>query len=101
MDLTRYTLPTYMRIVTYKTAYYSFYLPCACGLLIGGVGTTEALELTRSICVEMGQYFQVGGGKQAGRRAHNLESVLSCPAQNVVIPPSRERMHVYTPMCKR
>lgn len=59
MDLTRYTLKTYMRIVTYKTAYYSFYLPVACGLLIGGVGKPEALELAKTICVEMGQYFQV------------------------------------------
>ena len=59
MDLTRYTLSTYMRIVTYKTAYYSFYLPVACGLLMGGAGQPEALELAKSICVEMGQYFQV------------------------------------------
>ena len=36
VDLSRYSLPTYMRIVTYKTAFYSFYLPVACGLLIGG-----------------------------------------------------------------
>ena len=26
-DLTRYTIDTYMRIVTYKTAFYTFYLP--------------------------------------------------------------------------
>ncbi len=59
MDLSRYTLPTYMRIVTYKTAFYSFYLPVACGLLIGGHGGADELRLARSICVKMGQYFQV------------------------------------------
>jgi len=58
VDLSRYTLPAYMRIVTYKTAFYSFYLPVACGLLIGGHGGANELRLARSICVEMGQYFQ-------------------------------------------
>ena len=62
VDLSRYTLPAYMRIVTYKTAFYSFYLPVACGLLIGGAGSPEALRLARGICVEMGQYFQVRRG---------------------------------------
>lgn len=59
VDLSRYTLPTYMRIVTYKTAYYSFYLPVAAGLLLGGVSDPKALKLAEDICVEMGQYFQV------------------------------------------
>lgn len=59
VDLTRYTLPTYMRIVTYKTAYYSFYLPVAAGLLLGGVSDPKALKLAEDICVQMGQYFQV------------------------------------------
>ncbi len=58
VDLSRYTLPTYMRIVTFKTAFYSFYLPVACGLLVGGVAAPPALALARDICVQMGQYFQ-------------------------------------------
>ena len=37
VDLTRYTLATYMRIVTYKTAFYTFYLPVACGLRLAGI----------------------------------------------------------------
>lgn len=37
VDLSRYTLPTYMRIVTYKTAFYTFYLPVACGMRLAGV----------------------------------------------------------------
>ena len=59
VDLKRYTTETYMRIVTYKTAYYSFYLPTACGLLIGGVSDDASMELAKDICVRMGQYFQV------------------------------------------
>lgn len=59
VDLSRYTIDTYMRIVTYKTSYYSFYLPVACGLLTGGIRDDETLALARGICVSMGQYFQI------------------------------------------
>lgn len=58
VDLKRYTIETHMRIVTFKTAYYSFYLPVACGLLIGGVADDASLDLAKDICVRMGQYFQ-------------------------------------------
>ena len=37
VDLSRYTLAPYLRIVTYKTAYYTFYLPVACGLRLAGL----------------------------------------------------------------
>lgn len=37
VDLSRYTLDTYLRIVTYKTAFYTFYLPVACGLRLAGI----------------------------------------------------------------
>ena len=59
VDLSKYTLPTYMRIVTFKTAYYSFYLPVACGLVIGGRSSEEDLQVAKEICLQMGQYFQV------------------------------------------
>lgn len=55
----RYTLANYMRIVTYKTAYYSFYLPVACGMVLSGIKDEAAYKLAEKICVEMGQYFQV------------------------------------------
>lgn len=59
VDLSRYTLPTYMRIVTYKTAFYSFYLPVACGLLVAGITDAHALGSAKEICLQMGQYFQI------------------------------------------
>jgi farnesyl diphosphate synthase len=47
--------------VTYKTAFYTFYLPVAAGLVLAGETRSEAYDLAQRICVEMGQYFQVGG----------------------------------------
>ena len=59
VNLSKYTEPTYMRIVTFKTAFYSFYLPVVCGLLVGGVTSQEAFGVAKDICIQMGQYFQV------------------------------------------
>ena len=59
VDLSRYTLATYMRIVTYKTAFYTFYLPVACGLRLAGVKDEAAYTLAQDICIQMGQYFQI------------------------------------------
>ena len=41
-----------------QTAYYSFYLPIACGLILAGA-PPSALEATKGIALEMGRYFQV------------------------------------------
>jgi farnesyl diphosphate synthase len=60
IDLSRYTMDNYLRIVTYKTAFYTFYLPVAAGLVLAGEARPAAFELAKSICVDMGQYFQVG-----------------------------------------
>lgn len=59
VDLTRYTMDTYMRIVTFKTAYYSFYLPVACGMIIAGIEDEAVFDTAKDILVEMGQYFQI------------------------------------------
>lgn len=59
IDLSRYSLESYLRIVTYKTAFYTFYLPVAAGLLLAGEGRPEAFALAQDICVEMGRYFQI------------------------------------------
>eukprot|EP00879_Flechtneria_rotunda_P022682 GHRR01023954.1.p1 GENE.GHRR01023954.1~~GHRR01023954.1.p1 ORF type:complete len:164 (+),score=64.70 GHRR01023954.1:628-1119(+) len=52
-------MDTYLRIITYKTAYYTFYLPVAAGLVLAGETRQEAFDLAQQICVEMGQYFQI------------------------------------------
>lgn len=59
VDLSKYTLDNYLRIVTYKTAFYTFYLPVACGMLLAGISDDVAYKTAEPILVEMGQYFQV------------------------------------------
>ena len=75
VDLSRYTLPTYMRIVTFKTAFYSFYLPVACGLLVGGVTAPPAFALAKDICIQMGQYFQARFMHQQTRRFYSTHYI--------------------------
>jgi len=58
-DLSKFTVNNYMRIVTFKTAYYSFYLPVACGMLISGDTDPQAFQTAKDILLIMGQYFQV------------------------------------------
>ncbi|PIA42753.1 hypothetical protein AQUCO_02000302v1 [Aquilegia coerulea] len=57
-DLSKYTLPVHRRIVQYKTAYYSFYLPVACALLMAGENLDDH-TLVKDVLIEMGTYFQV------------------------------------------
>ncbi|KAH7436824.1 hypothetical protein KP509_05G037300 [Ceratopteris richardii] len=58
VDLSKYVIPTYLKIVQYKTAYYSFYLPVACALLMVGKSLDD-YKPTKEILVLMGTYFQV------------------------------------------
>jgi len=46
VDLDKYTLDNYMRIVTYKTAFYSFYLPIACGMLLAGISDPASYKVS-------------------------------------------------------
>lgn len=59
VDLSKYTLETYMRIVTYKTAFYTFYLPAAAAMHVCGVTDAAAFALARDICIRLGQFFQI------------------------------------------
>ncbi|RYY33193.1 polyprenyl synthetase family protein, partial [archaeon] len=59
IDLERFTLERYKSIVKYKTAYYSFYLPVACGLILAGLATESVLRQSEDILVAMGEYFQI------------------------------------------
>uniref|UniRef100_A0A0D6QZG5 Farnesyl diphosphate synthase n=1 Tax=Araucaria cunninghamii TaxID=56994 RepID=A0A0D6QZG5_ARACU len=57
-DLSKFKMQTYLRIVQYKTAYYSFYLPVACALLMAGENLDDFVDV-KNILVQMGTYFQV------------------------------------------
>ncbi|KAL5705611.1 dimethylallyltranstransferase [Ranunculus cassubicifolius] len=57
-DLSNYTLAIHRRIVQYKTAYYSFFLPVACALLMVGENLEKHIDV-KNILIEMGNYFQV------------------------------------------
>lgn len=59
IDLDYYTDERYFRCVTYKTAYYSFYLPVALGLTISGIKERKVYDESRDILLKMGQMFQV------------------------------------------
>lgn len=59
LDLGRFSEALYDRIVTFKTAFYTFYLPVACGLALAGVTDPAALALAERLCLAMGRYFQI------------------------------------------
>ena len=59
LDLDRFTVARYELIVRFKTAFYSFHLPVACGLILAGHGEDANHPLVRDILLRMGEYFQV------------------------------------------
>ncbi|XP_056693761.1 farnesyl pyrophosphate synthase 1-like isoform X2 [Spinacia oleracea] len=78
-DLSKYSSDLYGRIVHYKTANYSFYLPVACALLMSGEKLEDHLD-TKSILMDMGKYLQVQieyhdcfGDPQSGKTGTDIE----------------------------
>lgn len=59
IDLTKFTLERYQKIVKYKTAFYTFYLPVAIGMITSRVTSDDAYDLAKDICCQMGEYFQI------------------------------------------
>lgn len=59
IDLDRFTLERYSMIVKYKTAFYSFYLPVAGGMIMAGITDQKLYDTARTILCDMGEYFQV------------------------------------------
>ncbi|KAL4894810.1 isoprenoid synthase domain-containing protein [Aspergillus ambiguus] len=59
VNLENFSMEKYMFIVTYKTAYYSFYLPVALALHYLQLATPENLQQAHDILIPLGQYFQV------------------------------------------
>jgi farnesyl diphosphate synthase len=59
LDLSRYTMERYCSIVKYKTAFYSFYLPVALGMIMAGITDARLYQQAREILCIMGEYFQI------------------------------------------
>ena len=59
VDLDRFTLKRYCAIEKYKTAFYSFYLPVAVGMIVSGIEDRKLYDTAREILCTMGEYFQV------------------------------------------
>eukprot|EP01041_Mallomonas_annulata_P007126 gene7126-14494_t len=59
IDLNRFTIERYCSIVKYKTAFYSFYLPVALGMIVSGITKRSHFDKAREILCIMGEYFQV------------------------------------------
>lgn len=54
-----FTIQTYSLIVKYKTAFYSFYLPLYCGLILSNKLSEDIRKQTLDISIAMGEYFQI------------------------------------------
>ena len=59
VDFSRFSLQVYSDIVVYKTAFYSFYLPCALGMRLAGVSDPALYAKAKDICMQIGHLFQV------------------------------------------
>ncbi|GAX20074.1 farnesyl diphosphate synthase [Fistulifera solaris] len=59
VDLNRFTMQRYKLIVKYKTAFYSFYLPVALGMILAGNTDEASYQAAKEILLNMGEYFQV------------------------------------------
>lgn len=59
IDLNRFTFERYISIVKYKTAFYSFYLPVALGMIVSGLKDPKLYQAAREILLIMGEYFQI------------------------------------------
>lgn len=81
IDLHRFTMERYSSIVKYKTAFYSFYLPVALGMIVAGVKDPVVFSKAKEILCHMGEYFQVqddyldcyGTYEQIGKHGTDIE----------------------------
>jgi len=59
ITLDDFNMKRYTNIVTYKTAYYSFYLPVQVGMGLAGIEDAELYRQAKRILLETGKFFQV------------------------------------------
>lgn len=57
--LRSFNIKLYERIVTYKTALYTFYLPLAAGMLLTGLDSSADLAVTKELAIQLGIKFQI------------------------------------------
>jgi farnesyl diphosphate synthase len=59
LDLSRFQMRRLKSIFKYKTAFYSFYLPVALGMIVSGVRDPTLFDQAREVLCIMGEYFQI------------------------------------------
>jgi len=59
VNFSLYTMARYKHIVKYKTAFYTFVAPVRLGMLFAGVTDAELHAKVSSVCLLMGEYFQI------------------------------------------
>lgn len=59
VELSKFSMDKQTFIITYKTAFYSFYLPVALAMYLTGVSDSKDLEQAKHILLDMGRYFQI------------------------------------------
>ncbi|CAN6656772.1 farnesyl pyrophosphate synthase [Trichomonascus vanleenenianus] len=59
VDLSRFSLKKHSFIVTYKTAFYSFYLPVALAMYMAGISSPCDFKQAKDVLLPLGEYFQV------------------------------------------
>jgi len=81
VGLKDFTVDRWTRIVKYKTAFYSFYLPVAMAMILAGVTDRAEYDAAREILVIMGIYFQAqddyldafGSAEQIGKIGTDIQ----------------------------
>ncbi|KAG7824750.1 hypothetical protein KL909_001972 [Ogataea angusta] len=59
VDLSKFSLNRHSFIVTFKTAYYSFYLPVALAMYMAGISDEKDLKQAQDVLIPLGEYFQI------------------------------------------
>ncbi|CAH8847309.1 unnamed protein product [Trichobilharzia szidati] len=56
--LQNYSTPNFEAITYWKTGFYTFYLPVACGMILAEVESQDVFSEVQHILLQMGKYFQ-------------------------------------------
>jgi len=58
-SVSNFNMELYKKIVRYKTAFYSFYLPIASGMLLCGITGQHDIDQAKHISIQLGEKFQI------------------------------------------